>query len=179
MNKILAKRYAKALLAIGLEDGRYQEYGRQLLALAEEIRLAGPEGQALASAAYPRRLRSQILEAVLAKAELAPMAANFLRLLLDRDRFDLLGPACRSYLELVDERDGLIRGTLSTAAPLGPGEVSAVEGALSTMTGRRVRLEVFDDPSIIGGLVARLGDLVVDGSLRSRLERLGRLLSAA
>ena len=176
MSKILAKRYAKALLSIGLEDGRYHEYGTSLKELDAALAQAGSDAAVLTTPIYPKAVRSSVLEALLAKAGLGDTVSNLLRLLLDRDRLGLLPALAESYQELVDEKDGLVRGVLTTAEGLGQGEISAIEGVLGTMTGRQVRLVVREDPSIIGGLVARLGDLVVDGSLKTRLERIGRLL---
>jgi F-type H+-transporting ATPase subunit delta len=178
MSDILARRYAKALLSIGLEDGRYHEYGSSLADLCRALEEAGPETKVLTAPIYPRAVRAKILEEVLGKSGLPETAANLLRLLLERDRLGLLPQLSKSYQELMDESDGLVRGTITTASALAPGEISAIEGALGTMTGRQVRLDVKEDPSIIGGLVARLGDLVVDGSLKTRLERVGRLISS-
>lgn len=178
MQSILAKRYARALLSIGLEDGRYHEYGTALADLVKALEEAGPDAKALTTPLYPRAVRTAILEALLAKSNLVEVVANLLRLLLARDRLGLLPALVESYGELVDEKDGLVRGVLTTAASLGQGELSAIEGALGTMTGREVKLEVVEDPAIIGGLVARLGDLVVDGSLKTRLDRIGRLLAS-
>jgi F-type H+-transporting ATPase subunit delta len=178
MSKILAKRYARALISIGEEDGLLHERGAALEGFAKALEEAGPAARALTTPVHPRSVRSEILEAVLAKSDLDQMSANLLRLLLSRDRLGLLPDLVASYLAMVDERDGLLRGVLTTASSLGRGEISAIEGALGTMTGRQVRLEVVEDPGVIGGLVARLGDLVVDGSLRTRLERIGRLLAS-
>jgi F-type H+-transporting ATPase subunit delta len=178
LNKILATRYARALFSIGLEDGLYHERGARLSELSAALAGAGPAGRALTTPAYPRAVRTRLLEALLERAGLDGTLANFLRLLLARDRLGLLPAVSEAYGELADERDGLVRGVLTAAAPLGQGELSAIEGALGTMTGRQVKLEVAIDPSIIGGLVARLGDLVVDGSLKTRLERIGRLLAS-
>ncbi|MDR2443705.1 MAG: ATP synthase F1 subunit delta [Deltaproteobacteria bacterium] len=176
MNKILAKRYARALLTLGVEDGHYQSYLEDLNGFVEALEAAGPSGAILSSPVYPRKLRSEILEKILEAASIKGILANFLRLLHDRDRFTLLPAVAECLRDLIDEREGKIRGILTTASPLKSSEISAIEGALGTMTGRKVELRVREDPSIIGGLVAHLGDLVVDSSLRTQLNKLGRRL---
>ncbi|MDR1308365.1 MAG: ATP synthase F1 subunit delta, partial [Deltaproteobacteria bacterium] len=117
------------------------------------------------------------LAGILGKSGFSPAVSNFLRLLHDKGRLGKLADIASAYAQLCDEADGLLRGTLTTAAPLAKRELSAIKGALSTLTGAKVDLEVVLDPSIIGGLVARLGDLVVDSSLRTQLDRAGRLLA--
>jgi F-type H+-transporting ATPase subunit delta len=178
MNDLLAKRYAKALLAIGIEDGRPRELGRELDEFSRSLTAAGDDARALTSPMHPREARGRALEAVLTAAGLTPRADDFLRLLHDRGRLDRLPAMVAAYRALLDEDEGLVRGSLTSASPLSEGEAAAVKAALSTFIGRKVELTVVEDQSVIGGLVARLGDLVVDASLRSQLERLGRELTA-
>lgn len=177
MSDILAKRYAKALLLLGQEDGQSHLYGQELEGFLGELVGAGELGQALASPFYPKDLRGRTLAGILDRSGLSQVVSNFLRLLHDKGRLGRLADIVAAYSRLLDEADGLLRGTLTTAAPLADRELSAIKGALSTMTGAKVDLEVVLDPSIIGGLVARLGDLVVDSSLRTQLDRAGRLLA--
>jgi F-type H+-transporting ATPase subunit delta len=177
MQDILAKRYAKALLSLGRDDGHYREYGTELEGFRQEIDSAGEVGRALISPFYPKPQRGQALAAILDKSDLSPAVANFVKLLHDKGRLNLLGPIADAYSSLKDEAEGIVRGTLTSASPLSESQISLIKGALNTMSGAKVELEVKIDPSIIGGLVAQLGDLVVDSSLRTQLSRLGRKLS--
>jgi F-type H+-transporting ATPase subunit delta len=177
MQDILAKRYAKALLLLGQEDGDYRGLGLELTEFQREIAEAGEAGQALISPFYPKDQRGQALAAVLERSSLSPAVNNFIKLLHQKGRLNLLGPIASAYSRLSDEADGLVRGTLTSAAPLTESQISAIKGALHTMSGAKVELEVKIDPSIIGGLVARLGDLVVDSSLQTQLQILGKKLA--
>jgi F-type H+-transporting ATPase subunit delta len=177
MSDILSKRYAKALLLLGQEDGNYRQYGQELAEFTKELEQTGEVGQALISPFYPKEKRGQALTAILDQSSLSDIVKNFLRLLHDKGRFNKLSSILDAYSQLCDGADGLIRGTLTTAAPLSESQLSASKGALNTMSGAKVELEVKVDPSIIGGLVARLGDLIVDSSLKTQLERLGRYLA--
>jgi F-type H+-transporting ATPase subunit delta len=107
------------------------------------------------------------------------MLANFISLLHDRGRLGLLPSISEAYQALSDQAQGLLRGTLSSAVPLEDRDLASIEEALGIFTGRKVLLSQKLDPSILAGLVARIGDLVVDGSLRTQLARLSALVSQA
>ncbi|MDR1395371.1 MAG: F0F1 ATP synthase subunit delta [Deltaproteobacteria bacterium] len=175
MQGILAKRYAQALFDLGQEEGSVRAWGQELQDFS--LSLAGSEeGSILSSLVYPRELRSRILEAVLKAAGLSERVQNFLRLLLERGRLNILGEIAAAYQRLADDKEGLIRGTVTAAEPLDDGQLAALKSVLSTFAGRKVELSVKQDPALIGGVVAKLGDLVIDGSLRSRLNRMSRQL---
>jgi F-type H+-transporting ATPase subunit delta len=176
MQDLLAKRYARALFSVGLEDGFYKGYGQELSEFWASLKQAGAMGEVLSSLAYPPEVRGRALEAVLAAAKLAPLVQNFLRLLHDRGRFGLLGAITEAYRFLVDEKEGLLRGSLVSAFPLEDRQLAALKSALGTFIGRKVELTVTLDSFLIGGVVAKLGDLVVDGSLRTKLNKMSQSL---
>ncbi|MDR1608752.1 MAG: ATP synthase F1 subunit delta [Deltaproteobacteria bacterium] len=176
MRGVLAKRYAQALFSIGLDDQAHEAYGQELAGFWASLKAAGQIGQVLSSQAYPKEVRSQALEAILAQAKLARVVGDFLRLLLLKGRFGFLEAIVQAYQKLLDDKNGLIRGTVTTAGPLDDSQLAALKSALGAYIGRRVEVTVKSDPAIIGGVVAQLGDLVLDGSLRAKLNRLGRLL---
>ena len=103
---------------------------------------------------------------------LHPHTVNFLRLLLDKDRFAALPGVVREYRALSDAEAGRVRATVTTASELSPAMREAVNSALTQTTGKKVLLESRVDPSLLGGLVAQVGGRVYDASLRTRLERL-------
>jgi F-type H+-transporting ATPase subunit delta len=179
MRDLLAKRYAKALFSIGEDDGQAEAYGQAIANFAEGLERVGPEGSALYSPAFPKNARAEALEAILAKIDPPKVVGDFIRLLGERGKLGFIYAISASYQKLLDEKEGLIRGVLTVAAPLDEGRLSAIRAALGTFAGKRVELTVKEDPAIIGGVVAKLGDLVVDGSLRTRFDRLSRLLGSA
>ncbi len=97
---------------------------------------------------------------------------NFALLLLERGRISALPAIARAYKQLVDERLGRVQATVTSAQPLDPATAASVQRALEKRTGKRVVITSNVDPSLIGGVVARVGDLVFDGSLKSKLEAL-------
>ena len=100
--------------------------------------------------------------------------------MIRRGRIDQLPRVAEEFHRLDDRRNGITTALATSAAPLGPAEVSALTERLQEMTGGRVRLDLEVDPSLLGGLVVRVGDRLIDGSVRGRLERLrNQLVSGA
>jgi F-type H+-transporting ATPase subunit delta len=173
MDTILATRYARALFSIGEEDGKYREYGDELERFASAVEGAMPDSGVLESPVYPAEFRGRVLEALLGKAGLPESVANFIRLLFARGRIGILGAAARAYRELSDRKDGILRGRVATPAPLGQADLDALGGALKIYLGcSRIELEQSLDPSLIAGISVKVGDLVLDGSVKAQLERL-------
>ncbi|MDR0355520.1 MAG: ATP synthase F1 subunit delta [Deltaproteobacteria bacterium] len=179
MSDILAKRYAKALLLLGLEDGKHQLYGQELEDFYQALSQAENGLWTLSSPAIPANAKSKALDSILAASDLSVRVKNFLLLLLSKSRFNILKKIVSSYKELCDEQDGIIRGVLTAASSLTDSQISSIKGALGTLTGAKVELSVVVEPKIIGGLVARLGDLVVDSSLLTQLDRVSRLMTSS
>ena len=101
-------------------------------------------------------------------------------LLVRRGRIELLPEVAAQLRRLYDQRQGIVKATVTSAAPLTEAETIALRERLAGMTGGRVDLSVQVDPAILGGVMVRLGDRLIDGSVRGRLERLRtRLASGA
>ena len=101
---------------------------------------------------------------------------NAILLLAQRRRLAVLPELARQLVRLADEQTGVVRATVTSAVPLAPGYVSDLEKALAHMTKRRVVLEQQQDPTLVGGLVTRIGDNTIDGSIKGRLADLERQL---
>jgi F-type H+-transporting ATPase subunit delta len=99
-------------------------------------------------------------------------------LLLRRGRIDLLPQVAQEFRALYEKRAGIVRATVISAAPLAEDEQRALRERLGQMTSGRVEMTVEVDPAILGGVIVRLGDRMIDGSVRGRLERLRSRLAA-
>jgi F-type H+-transporting ATPase subunit delta len=108
-----------------------------------------------------------------------PLVANTLLLLLERNRFDIVNQLNQAYGALAAEEAKLVKVEVTTAADLRPEEHGMIMARVAEVTGRRVELTQRVDPGIIGGLVLRVGDVIVDGSLQSRIRQLRRRLATA
>lgn len=171
-NLTLSRRYAKALLAIGKEDGNYQKYGEEVADFAATMDEHQDLLEALVNPVYPHQARQGVLESVLAKSDYSQVVKNFLLLLQDKGRMQFLTEISQVYSQLVDVLAGLMRATVTSATAVGSDVEGRVKATLEKLTGKRIILEVKEDSELIGGLVARVGDLVLDGSVRTQLDSL-------
>jgi len=165
-----ARRYADAAFAIAQRDGtceRWRAESATAAAAFGDERLA----RILGNPALPIAARSQLLRTVLGESVSGPVL-NLALLLLQRGRIDLLPRVAAEIARLDDLRLGVVHATATSAAPLLPDEVRAMTARLEGLTGGRVELTTSVDPSLLGGVVVRLGDRLIDGSVRGRLERL-------
>jgi F-type H+-transporting ATPase subunit delta len=101
---------------------------------------------------------------------------NFLYILIDRRRTDMLGEVAEAFETAIDERLGFVRAKVTSAAPLTERQQAELQQALSQVAGKQVRCDFTVDPSLIGGVVARIGSTVYDGSVRSQLDSLRQRL---
>ncbi len=168
-NLAIARRYAKALLLIGKEDGQAQTYRDELETVTLLIAREKPLEEVLLNPLYDANSRKQILQTVIEKMELSQTMASFLLFLFDKGRFGFLNDINAFYQKLADGLKGIARASLVSAVELSSDMVEKIRSALSQKTGKEVVLEVEQDPSLIGGIVTRIGDLVLDGSVKTQL----------
>ncbi|MDZ7640472.1 MAG: F0F1 ATP synthase subunit delta [Desulfurivibrio sp.] len=171
-NTVLAKRYAKALFAVGKEDGSYAAYAESLNELAE-LFTGNPEvADALTNPLYPDDVRLKVMESLAQALKASPVMVNFCKLLAEKQRAAILPDVAQAYQEMVDQDRNLLRGTLVTAGSIDQELSAKVKATMEKITGKQVELSSQVDPAIIGGMVAKVGDLVLDGSIRSQLASL-------
>lgn len=174
---VAAKRYAEAVFGIARDSGTEDVWRDDLGTLRELVE--NPQAAAfLASGRTSEAQKRQLVEAVLRGAQ--PLALNLARLLLQRGRLGLAPQIAAEYDRMLDVSRGIEHAQVTTAVPLSDAERAAVEDRLRALTGaREVRLETRIDPSLIGGMTARVGDRLIDGSTRTRLLQLKRSLAGA
>ena len=169
------RRYADAAFEIGLRDGTVEVWRRELDAAAE---IAADETvhAVLANPAIPLEKRLDVAQRVF--ANLSQPVRNLILLLVRRGRIEQLPRVAAEFARRDDERNGLTHAIATSAVPLGPDEVRAITARLEQLTGARVALETNVEPAILGGVVVRIGDRLIDGSVRGRLERLRNQLAS-
>jgi len=173
-----ARRYAEAAFQIATRDGRVEQWQDRLDALAglladERVdRLVG-------NPALPQEERERVLREALAWPADEP-AFNLVRLLVRRGRTRLAPAIAREYRRLVQRSSGIVPARVTSATALSEAEEAAIRDRLEAMTGGHIDLAVELDPSLIGGVAVRIGDRMIDASVRGRLERLReRLVTGA
>ncbi len=168
-NLAIARRYAKALLLIGKEDGNTETYREELNLFVELLNQQSQLNQALNNPLYDADARKSVLNSVLEKLNLSKLMNAFLLLLFDKGRVGFLGSINDFYQKLADELKGVARASLVSATELSSETVEKIRSSLSQKTGKDIVLECEQDPSLIGGIVTRIGDLVLDGSIKTQL----------
>jgi F-type H+-transporting ATPase subunit delta len=168
----ISKRYAKALLGIGQEDGKYEAYGNSL---KDFVGFCGANDEffrVVANQIFSVEERKRVLDLVLGGSGFAPIIQNFLRLLLDKNRIGAVKEISEHYGKLTDDLTGITRAQVMTAWPMKDQAVLKIKKALEGISTGEVKIEVKDDAALIGGIVVKIGDLVLDGSVRAQLEGL-------
>ena len=169
-----ARRYARAGFDLARERGELDAWVRDLRSL-EDV-LASDEAQAfIASRQVPREAKESFLQR--AAGDVTPLVWNLVRLLNAKGRLPLLPQIAEAFQELVDEERGVAHAQVLTAVALSDEERQAMARRLSELTGKQVTVHPHEAPEILGGLVARIGDELIDGSTRSKLEALKRQLA--
>ena len=168
----VARRYAKALLTMGKEDTHYKEYGEGLSGFAHLLEREPELRDALLNPIHSREDRRQLLLKMIELLQLPAMVSNLLQLLLDKHRLNVVDGVALAYQEMVDEVENVSRAKVRAAIYLDDETQDRLRKTLEKMTGSTVIMEVAEDPNIIGGIVAKVGDLVLDGSVRSQIDSL-------
>ncbi|MFZ0449462.1 MAG: ATP synthase F1 subunit delta [Desulfatiglandaceae bacterium] len=168
----ISRRYAKALLSIGQDEGTYGEYGENLREFATFCGERAEFFRIVSSQIFSQEDRRKILEFVLEKSGFKPMVNNFLRLLLDKDRIGAIGEITDYYANLTDELSGMARADIIAARPLKAETLAKMEEVLKKITAKDVKTFVKEDESLIGGVIVKIGDLVLDGSVKAQIEGL-------
>jgi len=168
----IARRYAKALLLIGKEDGQAETYREQLSGMAAFLARETELSSAIANPIYECDGRRGVLKVVVEKLGLSPVIASFTLLLFDKGRFGYLGSIDETYQALVDELNGIAHAHVVSAVDLSEDAVEKIKASLSALTGKDVILNLEKDPGLIGGIVTKIGDLVLDGSVRTQLQNM-------
>ena len=168
------RRYAEAAFQLASRDDAIATWRRDL-----ELAAAETDGQlmdVLANPALPLEEREAAATEVFKGVD--PRVRNLILLLVRRHRIEQLPRVVAEFVRLDEQRQGITHATATSAAPLTDLEVKALTARLEQMTGGRIALSTDVDPGLLGGLVVRVGDRLIDGSVRGRLERLRNQLAS-
>jgi F-type H+-transporting ATPase subunit delta len=167
--EVAAKRYAQAAFDIAREKNDFDRWSADLEAIADLVAQPGVV-DILTSSRVPSEAKGSLLQSGL--AGIGPLALNLAHLLVEKGRIALAEDVRAEYQRLLDEHRGMAQATVLTAVPLSEDERQAVVRRLQELTGKEIVLETQVDPEMLGGLVARVGDRLIDGSTRSQLLKL-------
>lgn len=176
----VASRYADALIDVADEAGKIDALAGDLAKVkalfdANENQL----GAFIGSPVFTAEERSDVLAQVLPRLDLDPFTVNLVKLMNDNGRLAIFDTLIVRYNALADERSGRVRVKVTTAEALTPTLEAEIKATLEATTGKTVIVEHTIDPSLIGGMIARVGGKVYDSSLRTRLAKLKHALTVA
>jgi len=172
----IARRYAKALFDLAVEAGRVDAWAQGLAGLKQAVDGSPELKQLLQSPVYTKEQRQGIAARIAEALALEPHPASLLALLAERNRLAYLAGVADTFSRLADEKMGRVRARVTSAVPLDEQAVAAIAERLAGGARGQVIVERVLDPGLLGGVVAQVGSLVYDGSLRSQLEDLRRTL---
>lgn len=175
-NLAVARRYAKALLLIGKEDGQTDSYRKELSEFADLMEREDALNQAITNPLYESSGRRKVLQAVIDSLDISKTMKSFLLLLFDKGRIGFIDSIADFYQKLADEVKGIARASLVSATELSEDTVEKIRTVLSKKTKKEIILEVEQDPELIGGIVTQIGDLVWDGSIKTQLSNMRETL---
>ena len=168
----VARRYASALADVVIERREEREVQNEINTWASMIANNPQLKEVFANPTIAYDHKRAVLEDLLARSRVRETSASFLRVLLKNQRLAQLPEIAERFRQILDERGGIVAAEITTARPI-PAELKkALHDTLAAATGRTVRLTFATDEAIIGGLVARIGSTIFDGSVESNLERL-------
>ena len=176
-NKTAATRYARALFDVALaEKADLDAIDQQLAAFADLLTTHAALGKVLLNPAVPAPRKGTAVAALLKSVQISPVLAKLLVLLAERDRLVLLPDLVASYRDRLLDYKKIVRAEVTSAAPLPSDRATMIERTLADITGRSVRLSTHVDASLVGGLVAKVGGTVYDGSVTTQLKKMKQRL---
>ena len=168
----IARRYATALADVAIDRNEEREVQKELDQWASMIEAHPQLKEVFANPTIIYDHKRKVLEDLIARSRVRETTASFLRVLLRNQRLSQLGEIAARFGLILDERGGMVAAHVTTARPIPEELKNSLHESLAAATGRKVRLSFSTDESIIGGLVARVGSTIYDGSVQSHLDRL-------
>jgi F-type H+-transporting ATPase subunit delta len=177
-NRTAANRYARALIDVGVkEQADLQQIECDLAGFVELFTQHPTLEKVMLNPAVPVSRKAATVAELTSRVGTSPMVTKLLILLAERDRLVLLPDLLDAYRERLLDHQKVVRAQVTTATTLAPDRALAIEQKLAQVTGRSVTLDTKIDPSIIGGVVARIGSTIYDGSVTRQLEKMKQRLT--
>ena len=168
----LSRRYARAVLELGTEGKNAEAMAADLRSLGHAMRDSVELQSALTNPAIRRADRRLVLDGLLQRIGTQPQTKNLVYLLLDSERLGSLEGISRELDTMIEARAGRVTAEVTSAKPLDASQLAQLTAALEKLSGKKVDVTRSEDPSLLGGVVAKVGDVVYDGSLRTQLRTL-------
>ena len=176
--KSASLQYANALADIVLQQGASDPARKQLEDFGAVYGESAELRNFLASPAVTREAKHGVVEKLVARLGASRIIRNFLFVIVDNRRIQLLPEIVTSFEQVLRQRQGVAEAEVASAVELNAGQKAALVGTLERLTGKKIQAKYSLEPELVGGTVVRIGDTIYDGSLRSRLNQLRMRLAA-
>ena len=173
----IARRYGTALADVAIARGEEKEVQQELDQWAAMIESHAQLKEVFSNPTIVYDHKRKLLEDLISRTRVRETTASFLRVLLKNQRLSQLREVAARYGYVLDERGGIVAAAVTTARPLPEDLRKQLHDTLIAATGRKVRLSFYTDETILGGMVARIGSTIFDGSVQNQLERLANDLA--
>ena len=167
---VIARRYAKALINLAEKD--LQITGNSLAAIADVYSNSTELSEVLSDTKVSSQIKQNVLKKILKKIKVSKLVDTFTRYLLAKRRIVLLPNIERAFNLLLQEKLGRIEAGITVAQEIPEVTVGKLEKAISRYSGKEVTVNITIDPAIIGGIVTRIGSVVIDGSIHTQLNQI-------
>lgn len=168
-HEAVGRRYARAIFEIGKENKTLPQLVKDIGSFADMYATSEQLRVVLTNPLVEEPLRDALLREIAQKMGISEVALSSLRLLAKRRRLNAVADVARELERMVDDDAGVLRASVTSAAPLSQAYLDKLRAELEKATGRKVFIVHRQDPSLVAGVVTRIGDKVVDGSVRARL----------
>lgn len=177
MNGGIGRRYAKALINLAGSDKNIEKIGKDLNEIAELFEEQKMVRDVILEPKLSKTKKMVFVGQVVSKMKSEPLLNKYCRYLISRNRFELIGSIAKAYGKLASEKLGTATAEVTVAYPLPEKDRSQLEAELSKYTGKKVTLSVKVDKSILGGVITSIDSLVLDGSIKNRLNLIRETIS--
>jgi len=167
---VIARRYAKALINLAEKD--LENTGKSLTALADVFSNSAELSEVLSDTKVSSQIKQNVLKKILKKIKVSKLVDTFIRYLLAKRRIELLPNIERAFNLFLQEKLGRIEAGITVAQEISEVTVGKLEKAISRYSGKEVSVNITIDPAIIGGIVTRIGSVVIDGSIHTQLNQI-------
>ena len=167
---VIARRYAKALINLAEKD--LENTGKSLTALADVFSNSAELSEVLSDTKVSSQIKQNVLKEILKKIKVSKLVDTFIRYLLAKRRIVLLPNIERAFNLFLQEKLGRIEAGITVAQEISKVTVGKLEKAISRYSGKEVTVNITIDPAIIGGIVTRIGSVVIDGSIHTQLNQI-------
>jgi F-type H+-transporting ATPase subunit delta len=175
----IARRYATALADVVIERGEAPAVQKELVEWSSLMSANPSLQEVFSNPTIPYEQKQNLLRELIVKTKVLPTTASFLRVLLSNHRLSEVDEVSRRFALILDQRAGVVAAEVTTARPIAPASVQALQAKLVSVTGKKVRLTFATDQELIGGMIIRIGSTIYDGSVRSQLQQVERQLAGS